>query len=55
LLGWSRSRPGKHDVCNYYTWGYFPGGREYVPNFLGTFFLGMASEEKREEMDDKKP
>jgi len=26
---------GKHDVCNYYTQGYFPGGREWVPKFLG--------------------
>ena len=35
--------------------GYFPGGRECVPNFLGTFFLGMASEEKGDETDDEKP
>jgi hypothetical protein len=26
---------GKHDVCNYYTQGYVPGGREWVPNSLG--------------------
>jgi hypothetical protein len=25
--------PGKPDVCNYYTQGFVPGGREWVPNF----------------------
>jgi hypothetical protein len=26
-------------LCNYYNWVYFPGGRECIPNFLGIFFL----------------
>jgi hypothetical protein len=41
-------RKGKHDVYNYYTWGDVPVGRECVPNFLGTFFLGMSREETQE-------
>jgi hypothetical protein len=42
-------KKGTYDVCNYYTWGDFPGDRECVPNFWGIFFLGMSREETQED------
>ena len=39
-------RPGKHEISNYHTQGYFPEGRERVPKLLGTYIPGMPGEEQ---------
>jgi hypothetical protein len=40
--------------CEHCTWRHFPGGRGYIPNFLGKVVLGMVDEEQWEEVEKER-